>query len=684
MLRMKPLSSLSIATLVAFAALSGCKNEEGKLAVPDIIAEYLPASRDVWPDAAGAVESPSLASVCSDLWEFQMKSSPTWATYLGDPRYNGDLADNGPLAAYSRQSMRRGFLGRLAGIETKNLSPADLLTYELLQRNLRDAIGREERDFGAWNVSPRGGPQVYFLTLASEQPIGTPRERADLLSRWRAMPGFIRREGKQLERALGEGRVASRTQVEKVLAQLDNLLATPSAQSPLVAPATGGGRWVDLKPKGNLASIAARELGSSNRANELRQINLQLLDGLKLAKGTSVLIPATDDLLTPKIRGRFLADVWTTVDEDIYPAFREYRRILETEILPNARPDDRPGILFVPGGKAAYQDCIQSFTSLSLDAETIHAIGTEEVAKVNADMLALGKKLFGVGKVGNLKSLRAVLTSDASMHYASREEIEATANRAISRMQAALPTVFGRLPLAPLEVVRVPAHEEAFTSMAYYRGPTPDGSRPGRFYVNTFDPASKPRWESEALAFHEGVPGHHLQISIANELEGLPMVRRHMGIGAFVEGWGLYAEQLADEMGMYSSDTQLLGKLSFDAWRSARLVVDTGLHAMGWSRDRAIRYLEEHTLADHRNIENEVDRYISWPGQALGYKLGELEILKLRSEAKAALGSRFNLATFHDLVLNDGPITLPLLRAKIEAWIEAETAPASLAGAEPR
>lgn len=678
---MKPLTSLLVATLVALAALTGCKNEEGKLAVPDAIAEYLPADHEVWPHAAGDVENPALAAVCRDLWEFQMKSSPTWATYLGDPRYNGELADNGPLAASSRQSARRGFLSRLAGIETEKLNPEDLLTYELLQRNLRDALLREERDFGAWNVSPRTGPQVEFLTLASEQPIDTPLERADLLARWRAMPGYLRRAGQRLESAAAEGRIASRTQVEKVLTQLDNLLATPPAESPLVAPATGGGRWVQLPPGGNLSALAASELGSAQRSQELRRINLQLADGLALAKGTPVLLPAEDDLLPPKLRGRFLADVWTTVEDDIYPAFREYRRILRTKILPNARPDDRPGILFVPGGKEQYQECIQSFTSLTLDAETIHKIGSDEVDRINAEMLSLGKALFGTGKVGRLMDLRAVLAGDPSMHYASRDEIESTARAALDRMTSLLPSAFDRLPAAELVVERVPAHEEAFTSMAYYRGPTPDGSRPGRFFINTFNPTEKPRWEAEALAFHEGIPGHHLQIALADELDGLPMVRRKMGIGAFVEGWALYAEELADELGAYSSDTQRLGKLSFDAWRSARLVVDTGLHALGWSRDRAIRYLREHTLADERNIENEVDRYISWPGQALGYKLGELELLKLRREAKDALGSRFDLATFHDLVLNDGPITLPLLRAKIEAWIEAETAPVPVVGA---
>lgn len=677
----KSLSTLAAGLSLSLLALAGCRNEAGQLVMPDAISDYLPAEQKAWPDAAGDVVNPTLAAVCRDLWEFQMKSSPTWATYMNDPRYNGDLFDNSESGATERQSVRRGLLGRLAGIDSKRLTEEDKLTLELLVRSLRVAIAREDRDFGSWNVSPRSGPQVDFLTLSADQPIGTPRERADLLSRWRAIPGFTRRAGRNLQNALAEGRVASRTQVEKVLAQLDSLLATPPTESLLVAPATGGGRWVQLPPGGNVAALAARELGDVGRSEELRNINLQLLDGLTLAKGTPVLLPAADDLLPPKIRGRFLADVWGIVENDVYPAMREYRRILATEILPRSRPDDHPGILFVPGGKADYAECIEAFTSLPLSAEEIHQIGVLEVRRINDAMIALGMQLFGPGKVGGMKSLRQTLESDPSMHYRSREEIMATAEAAVARMTAALPGAFGRLPEARLEVVRVPAHEEAFTSMAYYRGPAPDGSRPGRYYVNTFDPESKPRWEAEALAFHEGVPGHHLQIAIANELDGLPMVRRHMGIGAFVEGWALYTEELADNMGLYSSDTQRLGKLSFDAWRSARLVVDTGIHAMGWSRDRAIRYLEEHTLADRRNIENEVDRYITWPGQALGYKIGQLELLKLRQKAKQALGASFDLRAFHDLVLDDGPVTLPILRKKVDAWLAAKSATTTKAGA---
>ena len=214
-------------------------------------------------------------------------------------------------------------------------------------------------------------------------------------------------------------------------------------------------------------------------------------------------------------------------------------------------------------------------------------------------------------------------------------------------------------------------HEAPYSTIAYYRGPSADGKRPGYYMVNTYLPETRPRYEAEALAFHESVPGHHLQIAIAQELTGIPEFRKHLGVTAYVEGWALYTERLADEMGLYSSDTDRLGKLSFDAWRSCRLVVDTGLHAKGWSRQQAIEYMTQNTLLAPNNIVNEVDRYINTPGQALAYKLGQLEILKLRDEAKRRLGQRFDIKAFHDAVLGNGAVSLPVLREQIEAYIVA-------------
>jgi uncharacterized protein (DUF885 family) len=258
------------------------------------------------------------------------------------------------------------------------------------------------------------------------------------------------------------------------------------------------------------------------------------------------------------------------------------------------------------------------------------------------------------------------------MHFRTAEEVEAKARESLARAKAAVPSWFGRIqPKTGCEVRVMGMYEAPYSTIAYYRPPSADGARPGQYMINTYLPETRPRYEAEALAFHESVPGHHLQIAVAQELTGVPEFRKHQGVTAFVEGWGLYSERLADEMGLYSGDTDRIGMLSFDAWRACRLVVDTGLHAMGWTRQQAIDYMTENSVLAENNIVNEVDRYLTWPGQALAYKIGQLEILKLRDEAKRRLGARFDIKAFHDAVLGNGAVALPVLREQVEAYIEA-------------
>jgi len=252
--------------------------------------------------------------------------------------------------------------------------------------------------------------------------------------------------------------------------------------------------------------------------------------------------------------------------------------------------------------------------------------------------------------------------------------VQAKAEASLARAVAAIPDWFGRLPKAGCEVVRMGPHEEEHSTIAYYRGPAIDGSRPGRYYLNTSAPETRPRYEAEALAFHEAVPGHHLQIAIGQELDGLPAFRRHLGPTSYFEGWGLYTERLSDEMGLYSGDLDRIGVLSYDAWRAGRLVVDTGMHALGWSRDRAIAFMTAHSALAANNIANEIDRYIVWPGQALAYKAGQLELSRLRAAARTRLGPRFDIRGFHDAVLDQGALPLATLASVIDAWAEARAA----------
>jgi len=265
--------------------------------------------------------------------------------------------------------------------------------------------------------------------------------------------------------------------------------------------------------------------------------------------------------------------------------------------------------------------------------------------------------------------IQARLRKDPAMHFKTEEEVEATAQATLARAKAAIPGWFDILPKADCTVKVMGMHEAPFSTIAYYRQPASDGSRPGHYMINTYKPKTRPRYEAEALAFHESIPGHHLQIAIAQELTGLPEFRKHQGVTAFVEGWGLYSERLADEIGLYSGDLDRLGMLSFDAWRACRLVVDTGMHALGWTRQQPIEYMTANTLLAENNIVNEVDRYLTDPGQALAYKAGQLEILRLRAEAKQRLGTRFDIKQFHDAVLENGALALPVLRQQVEGYI---------------
>jgi uncharacterized protein (DUF885 family) len=365
-------------------------------------------------------------------------------------------------------------------------------------------------------------------------------------------------------------------------------------------------------------------------------------------------------------RQKFERDLGVAVDKRVRPALEKYRAFLSDELRPVARPQEKAGLASLPGGVECYRKMIRVQTSLDLTPEALHQTGLEHVAKFRSDLSELGARVFGTKDVAEIQKR---LREDRSMHFATAEEVEAKAQEALDRARAAIPVWFGILPKAPCEVKVIGMHEAPNSTIAYYRRPTIDGSRPGYYMINTYQPETRPRYEAEALAFHESIPGHHLQIAIAQELPGLPAFRKAQGVTAFVEGWGLYSERLADDMGIYSSDIDRLGMLSFDAWRACRLVVDTGMHAMGWSRQQAIDYMIENSVLAENNIVNEVDRYLTWPGQALAYKVGQIEILKLRADARKRLGERFDIRAFHDAVLGNGAVSLPMLRDQVEAWV---------------
>ena len=544
-----------------------------------------------------ATEPTALDSLADDYWSARLERHPVHATQLGYRRHDDRLDDESPVARDAWRAQLDGFDRRLRdlGDDADPVTSAALTEALIADRCFLDA------DLGAFSVDPMDGPQTDLLNIPSYQPVRSRIEADALLARWRAMPDYLDQAIENLRRGAAEGRIGVSMLCRKVTQQLDELLARPDADWPLMRPATDA----------------------------------------------------------PGIRAQLLR----MVGEHIRPAFERYRSVIVSELAPMARPDEKPGLSHVPGGAQAYAMLARAHTSLDIVPEDVHAIGLEEIRRIDGEFIELGARLLGTD---DLETTLKALREDPALHFATRDEVAAVAKSSLDRANAAIGDWFGRLPKAPCEVVVMAAHEEKHSTIAYYREPAADGSRPGQYYINTYAPNTRPRYEAETLAFHESVPGHHLQLAIMQELTHPPAFRRFNGSTAYIEGWGLYTERLSEEMGLLSDGTDRFGVLSFDAWRASRLVVDTGIHALGWTRQQAIDFMTVHTALGENNIANEVDRYIAYPGQALAYKLGQLELLRLRAEARERQGSAFDIARFHDVVLGEGALPLPALRQVVE------------------
>jgi uncharacterized protein (DUF885 family) len=547
----------------------------------------------------------SLAELADEYWQAYLAFSPVSATSIGDRRFDDRMDDASPEAIQAQRQRLAAFRGRAEAIEPGPLDGADPVTRSALIAQIASDVAALETGLEEWTVDPLEGPQVVALDLEAIQPVSTPDQARAMVARWRALGPWFDQGAANLRRGLASGRVAVRTPVERAVDQIDGILARPDAELPLLKP---------LETEHPDWPAAEREA---------------FADGLRAA-----------------------------VREVVRPALERYGAVVRDEILPAARPDERAGILHVDGGPDAYTRLIRLHTSLDLTADEIHRIGLDEVDRIDGELAELGGRVLGTTEP---EAIRGRLRSDPALHFTTRDEVFATAEEALARARTAIPKWFGLLPVADCTVVRMSEHEEKHSTIAYYRQPAVDGSRPGQYYVNTYAPETRPRYEAEALAYHESIPGHHLQIAIAQELTDLPEFRKHLGPTAFFEGWGLYTERLSDEMGLYSGDLDRIGILSFDGWRACRLVVDTGIHALGWTRRQAIDFMTAHTALAPNNIANEIDRYIVWPGQALAYKIGQLEILRLRAESRAAAGARFDIRAFHDAVLGQGAVGLETL-----------------------
>jgi uncharacterized protein (DUF885 family) len=565
------------------------------------------------PAAAGPGPTEKLAKLCDEFWQGDLEESPLTATSIGDKRYDDRLDDITPRAIARTKKRMEGVLARAKAIPESSLGAADRLTRTALITEVEDRLAEMSCGFEEWTVDPLGGPQNEFMNVPQYTAIDTPQDGANYVKRVKLMGPYLDDQIANLRRGKAKREFAARDAVTKTIDQLMRLNATPVESLGVWSPAAGPHpSWTDAE------------------------------------------------------RRRFADQLTEAVRTSLAPALERYRAFLDREILPQARSSDHAGLANLPNGVESYRKMIRVHTSLDMTPEEIHQLGLEQIAKFRSDLAALGQKVFGTSDVAEIQRR---LRADPEMHFKTAAEVEAKAREALARAQAAVPRWFGIQPQMPCEVHVMGMNEAPYSTVAYYRPGSADGKRPGAYMINTYLPETRPRYEAEALAFHESVPGHHLQIAIAQELKGVPEFRKHQGVTAYVEGWALYTEHLADEMGLYSSDVDRLGMLSFDAWRSCRLVVDTGIHAMGWSRQRAIDYMTENSCLAENNIANEVDRYITWPGQAVAYKIGQREILSLRDEAKQKLGDRFDIKAFHDAVLSNGAVALPVLREQVEAYI---------------
>ena len=582
------------------------------LAIPPVRAHSSAQARQT---DNGSQDPPhKLHSLFDEEWQYELRTSPETATALGDNRYNDRLSDYS--AEFYRKDLEesRKFLARFEAIPTDGLSRQDRLSRELMIRNLREQI--EGAQFKSWemSVSQNGGPQIELPDLITITPFNSIKDYENYLSRLGQIPRVFEQVTANLREGMKDHLMPPRFLLEKVAPQAEDVSQNTGEKSPFFGPFK--------KFPSSIASLDQDRL----RKEALSVITLQII-----------------------------------------PAYQRFADFARNDYAPQGRSE--PGIWALPDGEKRYRFAVRRMTTTDLTPDQIHQIGLKELHQTEAQMLEVAKK-FGFR---DLASFNQHIKDDRSLYAASGQQLLELYAKYVREMEPRLPKYFGRLPKAKLVAIPMAPAREKNAVPADYTPGTADGSRPGHINVNEYDPEHRLLLNVEAIAYHEGIPGHHLQISLAQELGDLPEFRKHAGYTAFVEGWALYSERLAQQMGCYQDPYSEYGRLENEMWRDIRLVIDTGVHAKHWSRDQMVEYFHKYTAMDEPNIQTEVDRYIAWPGQALAYKLGQLEILKLREEAQQKLGSKFDIRTFHDEVLGNGALPLNVLDEQVEAWISSQS-----------
>jgi uncharacterized protein (DUF885 family) len=547
-------------------------------------------------------------------WDYSMAESPETATYVGYPGYDTKWTDWSPTAIAERKQLADRPLKVLATINRAQLGPADQISYDIFKRQNEENVEGTRFPQELWQITQLSGVQQDAAQLLDVMPNASAAQLENQLARLRALPAQVDQVIALLEEGLRRGVTPPQITLRDVPQQVLNQIPDEALQSPL------------LRGFADLPSTMSGE------------------DGMRLR-----------------------AEAVKAYREQVRPAFQWLRGFLVKKYLPGARVNIAATGL--PDGAAWYAWCIKTQTSTDLTAEQIHEIGLAEVKRIRAEMEKVKEQ---TGFKGTLAEFFVYLRTDPKFFFTDKDELIRAYRDIAKRVDPQLIKLFKTLPRLPYGVLPVPGYAEKSQTTAYYYPGAPDAARPGYFFANTYALNTRPKWEMQPLTLHEAVPGHHLQISLAQELGDLPEFRRYGGYTAFVEGWGLYAESLGEEMGFYTDPYDKFGQLTYEMWRAIRLVVDTGMHSMGWSRDQAIQFFKDNAGKTEHDITVEIDRYIVWPGQALAYKLGELKIKELRAYATKELGPKFDVRLFHDEVLRNGAVPLSVLDAHIKAWVAAQ------------
>ena len=566
------------------------------------------SANEINPNAATPAADPN--DLYEQYWQFHLRRNPERASYLGDHRYDDRLYDYSEQARADELRHYDSWIQRIAHLRAGPHALPDPLSAELFERRLQDHLDLARFPERLMPIKQQDSPQIALGMIQTYHPFATPTDCKNYASRLHGFSKQVDDLIRLMDRGIREQVVRPRITIEQSLPQIEAMITDHPTDCTLYAPAK------------TLSTAAGGE------------------------SSAKLIEAATADAIKSLAR------------------LRDY---LRNDYLPSCR--DTLGYCFLPNGKAWYRRLAKHHTTTDLSPERIHQIGLDELNRIHADMRIIMRE---VAFNGDLQAFIENLRNDPAQHNKTAEEILRRHRENLARSDANLPRLFGTLPKIPYDLHEMEPFRAPGAPAAYYYNAPDDGSRPAYFYVNTYAPETRPIYTMEALAYHEAMPGHHLQLAIAQQTKNLPRFRRFGGISAYTEGWALYAELLGYQLGGYRDPYARFGQLTYDAWRSARLVVDTGIHYFGWSREKAINFMADNTGLSRQNIVSEVDRYIAWPGQALAYKIGQLEILKLREEAQTALATAFDLRAFHDHLLAEGALPLSTLRNRMTAWTDRQ------------